>query len=111
MARFKPEMARRPAPLILLRREDYRRVELCNQLGEYVYVVTPTDNRSEFDKGYHAGLMEAYNQVDMWCKARLDRLDPGKQKAVRSEVDEARAKILHLLRYHLPAQHFPQAWK
>jgi len=55
--------------------------------------------------------MEAYNQVDMWCKARLDRLDPGKQKAVRSEVDEARAKILHLLRYRLPAQHFPQAWK
>jgi hypothetical protein len=44
MARFRPEMARRPAPLILLRREDYRRVELCNYLGEYVYVVTPKQN-------------------------------------------------------------------
>jgi hypothetical protein len=42
MARFKPEVARRAAPLTALRREDYRRVELCNQLGEYVYVVTPT---------------------------------------------------------------------
>ncbi len=106
-------MARRPAPLIVMRREDYRRIELCNQLGEYVYVVTPVNNdqRSEFDKGFHAGLMEAYNQVDMWCKARLDRLDPGKHKAVRTEVDEARAKILHLLRYHLPAQHFPEVWK
>ena len=106
-------MARRPAPLILMRREDYRRIELCNQLGEYVYVVTPVNNdqRSEFDKGFHAGLMEAYNQVDMWCKARLDRLDPGKHKAVRTEVDEARAKILHLLRHHLPAQHFPDVWK
>ena len=35
-------MARRPAPLIVLRRENYRRVELCNIRGEYVYVVTPT---------------------------------------------------------------------
>lgn len=41
MARFKPEVARRPAPLNVMRREDFRRVELCNQLGEYVYVVTP----------------------------------------------------------------------
>lgn len=30
------------APLIVLRRSDYRRVELCNMLGEYIYVVTPT---------------------------------------------------------------------
>ena len=35
-------MAQRPAPLIVLRREDFRRVELCNIRGEYVYVVTPT---------------------------------------------------------------------
>jgi hypothetical protein len=69
------------------------------------------DTRSEFDKGYQAGLMEAYNICDMWCKARLDRLEPNKQKAVRTEVDSARARLLHLLRYHLPAQHFPQAWK
>ena len=27
-----------------MRREDYRRIELCNQLGEYVYVVTPKQN-------------------------------------------------------------------
>jgi len=37
-------MARRPAPLIVMRRSDYRRVELCNQLGEYVYVVTQNQN-------------------------------------------------------------------
>ena len=35
-------LARRTAPLIFLRRSDYRRIELCNMLGEYVYVVTPT---------------------------------------------------------------------
>ena len=75
---------------------------------DYVFM---SDNRSEFNERVQAGLMEAYNQVDMWCEARLDRLDPGKHKAVRSEVDEARAKILHLLRYHPPAQHFPDAWK
>jgi len=101
-------MARRPAPLIVMSYDGWAGIELCSQLGEYVFM---SDNRSEFDKGFHAGLMEAYNQVDMWCKARLDRLDPGKHKAVRSEVDEARAKILHLLRYHLPAQHFPGVWK
>ena len=28
--------------MIVLRREDFRRVELCNIRGEYVYVVTPT---------------------------------------------------------------------
>lgn len=38
------DMARRPAPLIVMRRSDYRRVELCNQLGEYVYVVTQNQN-------------------------------------------------------------------
>ena len=101
-------MARRPAPLNVMSYDGWASIELCPQLKEYVFM---RDTRSEFDKGFHAGLMEAYNQVDMWCKARLDRLDPGKHKAVRSEVDEARAKILHLLRYHLPAQHFPDVWK
>lgn len=105
-------MAQRPAPAILLRRSDYRRIELCNQLGEYVYVVTPINNdqRSEFDKGFHAGLMEAYTQVDMWCNARLERLGQGKHKAVRSEWENARAKLLFHLRHHLPAQHFPEVW-
>jgi len=48
MARFVYQVARRPAPLIVMRRSDYRRVELCNQLGEYVYVVTTnqTDDRN-----------------------------------------------------------------
>ncbi len=28
--------------------------------------VVSTDSRSEFDKGYQAGLMQAYQEVDAW---------------------------------------------
>ncbi len=66
---------------------------------------------SEFDKGYMAGIMQAYNEVDMWCKARLDQLEPGKSKAYRDEVYLARVKLLHRLRYFLPAKFFPTVWK
>lgn len=69
------------------------------------------DSRSEFDKGYQAGLMQAYQEVDAWCKFRLDQLQPGKSKTYRDEVDLARVKLLHRLRYYLPAQHFPEVWK
>lgn len=73
--------------------------------------VASTDGRSEFDKGYQAGLMQAYQEVDAWCKFRLDQLQPGKSKTYRDEVDLARVKLLHRLRYYLPAQHFPEVWK
>jgi hypothetical protein len=69
------------------------------------------DNRSEFDKGYQAGVMQAYREVSMWTQARLDRLEPGKSKRYRDEVELASVRLLHLLRYHLPAQHFPEVWK
>ena len=43
-------LARRAAPLIVLRREDYRRIELCNIRGEYVYVVTPKTTSERVEK-------------------------------------------------------------
>ena len=43
-------MAQRPAPLIVLRRADYRRIELCNIRGEYVYVVTPKTTSERVEK-------------------------------------------------------------
>ncbi|KFB66147.1 hypothetical protein [Candidatus Accumulibacter vicinus] len=67
-------MARRPAPLIVLRREDYRRVELCNARGEYVYVVEPktTAERVEKLRQQRADLglkrRELYAHDDDWPK-------------------------------------------
>lgn len=94
MARFRCEMARRPAPLIVLRREDYRRIELCNISGEYVYVVTPktTSERVEKLRQEREALglrrRELYAHDDDWPK--LQELAAKLQR--KRERDAKRAK-------------------
>ena len=74
MGHVKDNLARRPAPLIVLRRENYRRIELCNIRGEYVYVVTPktTSERVEKLRQERADLglkrRELYAHDDDWPK-------------------------------------------
>ena len=69
------------------------------------------DARSEFDRGYHEGIAAAYRDVAAWSDARLDRLDPGKSKAMRLEIETARALLLHRLRYYLPQRLYPEFWR
>lgn len=66
------------------------------------------DERSQFLRGYQAGVMQAYREVNSWSNARLQRLE---SKASRYEAELARTSLLRLLRYYLPVQHFPEVWK
>ena len=87
-------LARRTAPLIFLRRSDYRRIELCNMLGEYVYVVTPktTSERVEKLRQEREALglrrRELYAHDDDWPK--LQELAAKLQR--KRERDAKRAK-------------------
>lgn len=68
------------------------------------------DDRSDFDKGFQDGMRAAYREVEAWSKARLDRLEPGKNQRMRDEIEFAQVSLLHRLRHHLPIQHYPAAW-
>ena len=69
------------------------------------------DERTEFDKGFQAGLAQAYRQINAWSDARLGRLDPGKNKKMRDEIDRARLVLLRYIRAGLPTRHYPEFWK
>ena len=69
------------------------------------------DARSEHDKGYQAGLLEAYKQVKMWSDARIDSIDPGKNAKLRTEIESAQLKLLFRLRQYLPKIYYPEVWE
>ena len=69
------------------------------------------DDRTEFDRGFQDGIASAYRTVKTWSNARLDRLEPGKGKTMRLEIESAQIKLLYQLRYHLPTQFYPEIWK
>lgn len=67
--------------------------------------------RSEFDRGFQDGVLLAYREISMWSQARLDRLDPGKNRRMRDDIEHAHATLLRLLRHRLPQKHYPEVWK
>ena len=69
------------------------------------------DNRSEFDRGFHDGLLAAYREIESWSQARLDRLDPGKNQKMRDDIETAHKVLLYRLRYHLPPEIYPEVWR
>ena len=69
-----------------------------------------TDSRSDFDRGFQDGMRAAYREIKSWSKARLDRLEPGKNQRMRDEIEFAQVTLLHRLRHQLPIQHYPAAW-
>lgn len=69
------------------------------------------DNRSEFDKGFHEGMLAAYREVSMWSQARLDQLQPGKNQKMRDDIESAHKVLQRRLRHYLPAALYPAAWK
>lgn len=70
-----------------------------------------SDIRSEFDKGFHEGVLAAYREVGMWSSARLDRIEPMKNQKMRDEIEFSHRTLLRLLRHHLPASLYPEVWK
>jgi hypothetical protein len=69
------------------------------------------DNRSDFDKGFHEGMLAAYREISAWSQARLDRLEPGKNQRMRDEIEIAQRSLLHRLRARLPVKFYPECWK
>lgn len=69
------------------------------------------DIRSEFDHGFHEGVLSAYREISMWSQARLDRLEPGKNKRMRDDIEHAHVTLLRLLRHRLPPKHYPEVWR
>ena len=69
------------------------------------------DDRSDFDKGFHEGVLSAYREISMWSQARLDRLEPGKSQRMRDDIEHAHVTLLRLLRHRLPQKHYPGVWR
>ena len=69
------------------------------------------DNRSDFDKGFHEGMLSAYREVSSWSQSRLDMLDPGKNKKMRDDIETAHKVLQYRLRYYLPPEIYPEVWK
>ena len=85
-------MAQRPTPVIFLRRSDYRRIELCNQLGEYVYVVTPINTEQAL-----ALLAQAFDALEATADSDIDTFEDEEEEALAVPAQYACRKIIQAM--------------
>ena len=73
--------------MIVLRRENYRRIELCKLTGEYTYVVEPALNQEQIDTMAAALRRQGLTWSQTNFAVSLTR------KAVADEVDSLRTEL------------------